>query len=293
MATAIVVAGVCACVSLFRGIKSSSVSDSQKVEETDGAFDNAESAEADMSETEVSEVEEDEKEVEEPLATEEEEDEDGDFELDPIDTDKYFAERSQIVDEVYVKDSTEVMSEAEVYAFLKDRGFDVENAEIVTGYDMDCNWSKSHEISAMSDEKHPMYDMFYLSASGDISDDVQRYMEGPMDDEEDELFWDVQEDNDTIWPKKEWQGSLLLWNISIIDGDIIAIPSSYFIERNIPGDIAIVEKEVLTGFGSSLKKFYKHIPNDGTRIIKVVDRVDRETLDSISNEVLEQLCAEE
>lgn len=48
-----IVVGICACVSLYRGIKSSSVSDSQKVEETDGDSGSAESAEADVSEADL------------------------------------------------------------------------------------------------------------------------------------------------------------------------------------------------------------------------------------------------
>lgn len=242
-----IVVGICACVSLYRGIKSSSASDSQKMEETDGAFGSVESVGSDMCEADASET---------------------------------------VVSEADV-------SEAEVYTLLEDRGFDVETLDIIAEYDIDCNSSLGHRAFLDSTDRHPEYYTLYLSVSDDISADFQRYIEGPMDDEEDESFWDEQEDNDTIWPKKEWKGYLLLWDISIIDGGIIATPASYILENNLPGgDIEVVEKEVLTGFGSSLKKFYKYIPNEGTMHVKVVDRVDRKTLDSISNEVLDQLCAE-
>ena len=213
-----IVVGICACVSLYRGIKSSSASDSQKMEETDGAFGSVESVGSDMCEADASET---------------------------------------VVSEADV-------SEAEVYTLLEDRGFDVETLDIIAEYDIDCNSSLGHRAFLDSTDRHPEYYTLYLSVSDDISADFQRYIEGPMDDEEDESFWDEQEDNDTIWPKKEWKGYLLLWDISIIDGGIIATPASYILENNLPGgDIEVVEKEVLTGFGSS-----------------------------ISNEVLDQLCAE-
>lgn len=76
-----------------------------------------------------------------------------------IDEDKYYAENSDVVEEVLVKDSTNVMNEKEVLEFLSGRGFNIDEFMVTTDFDMDGNYLMDYEMSAMSTEKHPIYTM--------------------------------------------------------------------------------------------------------------------------------------
>ena len=78
----------------------------------------------------------------------------------------YYKRTSEIFEEIDVKTSPDVMTEAEVIAFLEDRGF--EDVLVTYDYTIDGEYCGETEADSESDVKHPMYQAFY---SGEDSED--------------------------------------------------------------------------------------------------------------------------
>ena len=53
--------------------------------------------------------------------------------------------------------------------------------------------------------------------------------------------------------------------------------------------LVIAESEIITGYDSSNNMFYETIPDESELIAYVVDRIDAETLDSLTVEVISGL----
>lgn len=77
-----------------------------------------------------------------------------------------------------------------------------------------------------------------------------------------------------------------LWVISVIDGTIMATPSSYNLEysENVP--IVVSESEEIVSYDSSTNSFYRTIPKDTVLKVWIVDRIDAETLEALTMEEL-------
>ena len=77
------------------------------------------------------------------------------------------------------------------------------------------------------------------------------------------------------------------WTIFATMGNIIANPAGFNLESNTYGvQLILAESEVLTCYDSSTNSLYKTIPNESELIIKVVDRIDAATLNSLTKESL-------
>lgn len=153
-----------------------------------------------------------------------------------LDADAYYAENSTIVEEIQVNDSGEVQSEKEVKKALEERGFT--EYPISYEYSIDSEYIGENDVSEYSDERHPIYQTYYVASNSDI------------------------------------------WSIVYINGTITANPISYNLqsEENVP--VLITEENTVTAFDSKTKKFYIIIPNDSVVDVKVVDRIDANTLDN-------------
>lgn len=77
-----------------------------------------------------------------------------------------------------------------------------------------------------------------------------------------------------------------LWTINIVDGVICAYPVSYVAAHpeNVP--VMVSESEEIISYDSSTNSFYKTIPNDNVLDVRVVNKIDAETLDSLTVEEL-------
>lgn len=84
----------------------------------------------------------------------------------PTETDDYFWDNATVIDVVTVKDSQDVLTESEVSLLLQERGFT--NYPITYKYTIDGEYEGETEIQSDSNEKHPMYQTFYMSDNGDI-----------------------------------------------------------------------------------------------------------------------------
>lgn len=80
-----------------------------------------------------------------------------------------------------------------------------------------------------------------------------------------------------------------LWSISVIDGDIVAIPVSYNLQSSLEVQIVISESGTVTSYDSTTNNFYKNIPNENIMIVKVVERIDAKTLEKLTIEVIDTL----
>lgn len=88
------------------------------------------------------------------------------FYVTPPDAESYYENNATVQDIFEAGDSEDALTEAEVYELLTGRGFG-EN-EITSTYTMEGEFYDAAEISESSDEKHPVYETYYFSASGDI-----------------------------------------------------------------------------------------------------------------------------
>lgn len=83
------------------------------------------------------------------------------------DKDEYYAENAtSIIARYYVEDSDSVLSEAEVAELLTAKGFDT--TSITTYYSIDGEYGETIEISATSEDQHPLYEAYYETEDGDI-----------------------------------------------------------------------------------------------------------------------------
>lgn len=77
-----------------------------------------------------------------------------------------------------------------------------------------------------------------------------------------------------------------LWIISLIDGDIVANPVSYNMQSALETQLIVSESEIITSYDSSTNKYYKTVPNESTLIVRIVDKIDADTLDTLTIEEL-------
>ncbi len=80
-----------------------------------------------------------------------------------------------------------------------------------------------------------------------------------------------------------------LWTIIAINGNIIANPVSYNMQSSRGAQLILSESEVITGYDSENNVFYETIPKESELIVCVVDKIDAETLDSFTVEVISGL----
>lgn len=80
-----------------------------------------------------------------------------------------------------------------------------------------------------------------------------------------------------------------VWVISVIDGDVVAVPVSYNLQSMRGVQLVIAESETVTSYDSVTNQFYKNIPNEEILLVRVVDRIDAETLNALTVEVIDGL----
>lgn len=80
-----------------------------------------------------------------------------------------------------------------------------------------------------------------------------------------------------------------VWVISVIDGNVMAVPVSYNLQSMRGVQLVIAESETVTSYDSVTNQFYKNIPNEAILLVKVVDRIDAETLNALTVEAIDGL----
>lgn len=80
------------------------------------------------------------------------------------------------------------------------------------------------------------------------------------------------------------------WTIIVMKGSVIANPVGYNMESNAHGaQLILSESEVITSYDSVTNSFSDSIPNESELIVKTVDHIDAETLNSLTVEDIEAL----
>lgn len=77
------------------------------------------------------------------------------------------------------------------------------------------------------------------------------------------------------------------WMIYIINGSIFANPASFNLESDLEAQLLISESNLLTSYDNATNKFYVTIPNESEAIVKIVDKIDAKTLDTLT---VEEIC---
>lgn len=77
-----------------------------------------------------------------------------------------------------------------------------------------------------------------------------------------------------------------LWSIALVNGEVTANPVSYNMQEGLEMPTIISESETIIGYDSETNTFYETIPFESTLNVKIVDKLDAETLDSLTKEVI-------
>ena len=87
------------------------------------------------------------------------------YDNDFKDADEYFHKNTNVHEEFTIEFANNIQTEKEAYDALSVRGFST--FSILAEYDMQGISNPGYEISADSDEKHPVYQTYYVTATGD------------------------------------------------------------------------------------------------------------------------------
>lgn len=80
-----------------------------------------------------------------------------------------------------------------------------------------------------------------------------------------------------------------IWVVYSINGVIMANPVSYNIQSESGAQVLISESNTVVSYDSTKKKFYETIPNETELIVKTIDSINTETLDSLTIEAIDDL----
>lgn len=75
-----------------------------------------------------------------------------------------------------------------------------------------------------------------------------------------------------------------LWTVYLINGNISAYPASYNMESDFQAELIVSESKSLMSYDAGANSFYETIPYASAAIVKVVDRIDAETLNKLTLE---------
>ena len=79
------------------------------------------------------------------------------------------------------------------------------------------------------------------------------------------------------------------WTLIWINGKIMANPVTYNFESENEVQLVLSEDEKINGYDNYTGKFYETIPDENALIVKVVEAIDKETLDRLTAEEIEKL----
>lgn len=80
-----------------------------------------------------------------------------------------------------------------------------------------------------------------------------------------------------------------VWTVYDINGALFAYPASFNLESELEAEVLVSETDEITSYDSETNRYYVTIPDRAGAIVKVVDRIDAETLDSLTADVLSKL----
>lgn len=165
-----------------------------------------------------------------------------DEEISVLDADNYYNENAEVISVTDVVDAKNIYTEKEVIDLCEERGLN--DYPITSEFLMNGNAYDEEEIGDIANEKHPLYQLFYIS------------------------------------PKE------MLWTIYITNGTVSAYPVSYNLVSDKDVPLLITETDTVIGYDNETNRYYETIPKRKSVIVMKVEKIDRETLDLLTMEVL-------
>ena len=160
----------------------------------------------------------------------------------PTEVDEYYWSNSKVMDVVKVKESKDTLTDKQAVSLLENRGFD--DYIVISDCTMEGEIIDEAEIEKTSSAKHPMYETYYTSKTGEI------------------------------------------WTIFIINGKVYANPVSFNLESDLGAQLLLSEDDMLTSYDDTSNQYYVTKPNRSAIILKTVEKIDANTLDTITSEEL-------
>ena len=77
-----------------------------------------------------------------------------------------------------------------------------------------------------------------------------------------------------------------VWTIYEINGNLMTNPVTYNLNRGSGVQVIISESKIVTSYDGTTNSFYETIPNDSALIVKVVKRIDADTLNELTVEAI-------
>lgn len=165
-----------------------------------------------------------------------------DEEISVLDAENYYNENAEVISVTDVVDAKNIYTEKEVMDLCEERGLN--DYPITSEFLMNGNAYDEEEIGDIANEKHPLYQLFYIS------------------------------------PKE------MLWTIYITNGTVSAYPVSYNLVSDKDAPLLITETDTVIGYDNETNRYYETIPKRKSVIVMKVEKIDRETLDLLTMEVL-------
>lgn len=88
------------------------------------------------------------------------------YTVEAPDADSYYEQNSEVIDVVDAQNSGDVLTEAETYTTLTDRGFT--QFSITSSYSMDGGYYDAENVEDAGSAKHPIYETYYVTSDGNI-----------------------------------------------------------------------------------------------------------------------------
>lgn len=80
-----------------------------------------------------------------------------------------------------------------------------------------------------------------------------------------------------------------VWTIFVINGKVMANPVSYNLQSGLGVQVIISETESVISYDGTTNQFYETVPNASELVVKVVDKIDAQTLETLTFEVIDGL----
>jgi len=84
-----------------------------------------------------------------------------------------------------------------------------------------------------------------------------------------------------------------IWNVYEVNGAVIANPVSYNMEYEPDVQVMFSETETITSYDGTLNKFYVTKPKETALKVIVVEKIDAETLNTLTAREIDELCVQE
>ena len=75
-----------------------------------------------------------------------------------------------------------------------------------------------------------------------------------------------------------------VWTIHIINGEVFAYPASFNLDSDLQAEVIVSETNEITSYENETNTFIVTIPKETAAIVLTVDRIDSETLETLTAE---------